>query len=54
MVKMGDVIGSVGETGFATGAHLHWELRVGATPVDPSQFLTAPLLDTNQIMGRME
>jgi len=54
MVPQGTVIGSVGDTGFATGAHLHWELRVGATPVDPSPFLSAPLLDTNRIMGRME
>ena len=54
MVNMGDVIGSLGDSGFATGAHLHWELRVGAVPVDPSQFLQAPLLDTNKIMGRIE
>jgi len=54
MVNQGVVIGSVGETGFATGAHLHWELRVGATPVNPSQFLSSPLLDTNRIMGRIE
>jgi murein DD-endopeptidase MepM/ murein hydrolase activator NlpD len=54
MVKQGDTIGTLGSTGFATGAHLHWELRVGATPVDPSPFLSRPLLDTNRIMGRME
>ena len=54
MVNQGVVIGSVGETGFATGAHLHWELRVGATPVNPSQFLITPLLDTNRIMVRIE
>jgi len=54
MVRQGAVIGSVGDTGFATGDHLHWELRVGATPVNPSQFLTAPLLDTTWIIGRIE
>lgn len=53
MVKQGDRIGAVGETGFATGAHLHWELRVGATPVNPEQFLTVPLLDTNTLLGMM-
>ena len=54
IVDQGILIGSVGETGFATGAHLHWELRVGATPVDPSSFLRAPLLDTNRLMSNME
>lgn len=53
IVKIGDRIGTVGETGFATGEHLHWELRVGATPVDPEQFLMAPLLDTNELLGKM-
>lgn len=53
MVKKGDRIGAVGETGFATGEHLHWELRVGATPVDPEQFLLIPLLDTTALLGKM-
>lgn len=53
IVKRGDKIGAVGETGFATGAHLHWELRVGATPVNPEQFLTVPLLDTTVLLGKM-
>ena len=54
MVNQGDRIGTVGETGFATGEHLHWELRVGATPVNPEPFLDAPLLDTNEMMGKMK
>jgi len=53
MVKPGDVIGTAGETGFATGVHLHWELRVGAVPVNPERFLQVPLLDTNGLMGKM-
>jgi murein DD-endopeptidase MepM/ murein hydrolase activator NlpD len=37
-VRKGDVVGRVGATGFATGAHLHWGLRIGDTPVRPWNF----------------
>ena len=35
-VGKGQVIGRVGATGFATGPHLHWEVRIGWEPVDPN------------------
>ncbi len=54
MVESGDTIGTIGSTGFATGVHLHWEMRVGAVPVDPEPFLTLPLLDTSAIMSMMD
>jgi murein DD-endopeptidase MepM/ murein hydrolase activator NlpD len=44
-VERGQVIGAVGATGFVTGAHLHWEVRVGLTPVDPMR-LAETLLST--------
>lgn len=37
-VARGQKIGAVGATGFVTGPHLHWEMRVGWEPVDPYQF----------------
>jgi murein DD-endopeptidase MepM/ murein hydrolase activator NlpD len=37
-VKAGDLIGYVGDTGLVTGAHLHWEMRVGGIAVDPMQW----------------
>jgi murein DD-endopeptidase MepM/ murein hydrolase activator NlpD len=38
-VRRGQVIAKSGETGNATSPQLHFEVRKGTTPVDPTQYL---------------
>lgn len=38
-VTRGQNIGTVGSTGIVSGAHLHYEVHVNGTPVDPRRYL---------------
>jgi murein DD-endopeptidase MepM/ murein hydrolase activator NlpD len=39
LVKTGQSIGTIGETGIATGPHLHWGMSVQGVRVDPFLFI---------------
>lgn len=45
VVKTGDVLGAVGNTGTSTGPHLHFELKINGEHVDP-----LPLIGTYEVL----
>lgn len=53
-VRRGQIIGYMGSTGLSTGPHLHYEVRIGTSVVDPLQFLTikSPLIKKSVTSAR--
>lgn len=49
-VKVGDLIGKSGASGRVRGAHLHFEIRKGKTPVDPRMY--KPSYETKDETGK--
>ena len=50
-VTRGQVIGYVGESGRATGPHLHYEVRVHNAPVNPHKYLRTTFEDVANLSG---
>jgi murein DD-endopeptidase MepM/ murein hydrolase activator NlpD len=38
-VRKGEILGFMGSTGYSTGSHLHYEVRIGGEAVNPLSFL---------------
>jgi murein DD-endopeptidase MepM/ murein hydrolase activator NlpD len=51
-VVQGQVIGYVGHSGRTTGNHVHYEVRIRNTPVNPHKYLRTTLADLGSVDGK--
>ena len=42
-VKRGEPVMRVGSTGWSTGPHLHFEIRINGEPIDPYPYITSTI-----------
>lgn len=45
-IRRGEPVGAVGSTGRTTAPHLHYEVRIGGAPVNPSRYLRSTVTHT--------
>lgn len=49
-VVVGQQIGTMGSTGFSTGSHLHWVMKIGNAYLNPDYFVGTNLLENVQVL----
>jgi murein DD-endopeptidase MepM/ murein hydrolase activator NlpD len=52
-VRRGDVIALSGASGHVTGPHVHYEIRMAGTPINPYPWLSHPLLASSRASGAL-
>ncbi|MBA7537357.1 hypothetical protein ES705_29624 [subsurface metagenome] len=50
-VEIGEILGNTGNSGLATGPHLHWEVRVSGVAVNPECFTCESIIDKSNIIS---
>lgn len=43
IIKAGDILGTVGDTGRVTGPHLHWNIYLNGAKIDPALFVSTAI-----------
>jgi len=51
-VRRGELVGHSGATGRVTAPHLHYEVRIGGTPVNPYKYLADSLIEQPQNVAK--
>ena len=47
-IRRGETVGAVGSSGRATAPHLHYEVRIGGTAVNPARFMKNSTVQVTQ------